>query len=485
MHLLLSLLLACAGRAPGAPEATAEPVPTAAPVEEPPETRETNEIGWHVGPIAAGAADALAPVEPADLPIPAWAAELVEGDTAFFYFSPTCPHCQHAMPEINALAARPELRIHWVAIASGGSSMLDLQWFKEEYGVQIEVRTDTAHDFARAVGARSTPTLYLVRPSPDPAPDTKAGTVNVRFFEAYAPYARGIGALLATRRHTAEPYGELHGYVGDVLCSTCHTEQAASWALTHHAQAYRTIYLRERADEPACVACHVTGLGEPGGFVIGDHSNPQSGVTCEACHGPSGPHDGVVTEASATCTGCHDAEHSVDFSLAKGLPWIDHHLAPTLTSSELQARITAISDGSFGRPLLAFPEGPTVGAQTCASCHPDQHRWAGETDTHARAMATLDPTQSADPECVSCHATAAASGPPSKEISGYRTEEGVGCEACHGPGGDHVATPTKANIIGLGSSCPECVIEAICTSCHVPAWDPDWELKKGLAGIQH
>ena len=64
-------------------------------------------------------------------------------------------------------------------------------------------------------------------------------------------------------------------------------------------------------------------------------------------------------------------------------------------------------------------------------------------------------------------------------------EEGVGCEACHGPGGAHVKEPTKDNIVGLGSSCPECVIEAICTSCHTPKWDASWDLQTRMRALQH
>ena len=39
--------------------------------------------------------------------------------------------------------------------------------------------------------------------------------------------------------------------------------------------------------------------------------------------------------------------------------------------------------------------------------------------------------------------------------------------------------------MGLGKSCPVCVTEAICTSCHTPKWDKDWELEPELARISH
>ena len=100
-------------------------------------------------------------------------------------------------------------------------------------------------------------------------------------------------------------------------------------------------------------------------------------------------------------------------------------------------------------------------------------------------MTRLNEADRGNAECVSCHATPIASGPLEKALTSYRTDEGVGCESCHGPGGDHVKAPSADNIIGLGESCPECVIESICGSCHTPAWDPGWDLKTRLAAARH
>jgi hypothetical protein len=88
---------------------------------------------------------------------------------------------------------------------------------------------------------------------------------------------------------------------------------------------------------------------------------------------------------------------------------------------------------------------------------------------------------------VRCHATpkAVGIGAPRASAADFRVDEGVGCESCHGPGAAHATAPTKDNIVGLGDSCPECVIEAICTSCHDQTWDPKWELKARMAAIPH
>lgn len=436
--------------------------------------------GWSQGKAAAGMAEALATNEPVTLELPSAIAEKIVGETALFYFSPQCPHCQHAMPEIVALQGKGGVR--WLGVATGSTLQAELDAFRAEYKVEFEIVIDEDRSFARSLGARSTPSLYMARP--DPAQTAaSAGMRSVQVHEAYTPWRRGLGGYLIMRRHPSEPFKEFSGYQSDATCASCHTEEMGSWLLTHHAVAYRTLYTRERAEDLACVGCHVTGMDQ-GGFVVTDHSSPFVDVTCESCHGPSGPHDGERTDARATCVGCHDAKHSVAFSLEKGLPHIDHYRINTLSDAEIEARLTALAKGEAERPLLAFPEGPTQGAEACLSCHKAEHK-SWKQDSHANAMRTLSEADRARVECVSCHATAAASGPPSKELSGYRTGEGVGCESCHGPGGAHIAAPSKENIVGLGESCPECVIESICTSCHTPAWDPSWDLKERLAATKH
>jgi len=291
-------------------------------------------------------------------------------------------------------------------------------------------------------------------------------------------------AAVLLLRHGNGPFEHFQGYRGDAVCAQCHTQETLSWAITHHANAYVTLYSRDRAEDLECVGCHVTGLGQEGGFEMGDHRSPFNAVGCESCHGPSGPHDGQRQEALSTCRSCHDAEHSIAFSEAKGLPLIDHFVANEMDTDELLARIYEISSGQAPRPLLAFEEAQTVGAEVCRSCHRSQHRRM-RRGGHATAMRWLVGDDAENTKCVQCHATPMKTGPPSEEISGWRVDEGVGCEACHGPGGAHVASPTSDNIVGLGESCPECVIEALCTRCHTPQWDPMWDLKRGLSGIPH
>ena len=217
-------------------------------------------------------------------------------------------------------------------------------------------------------------------------------------------------------------------------------------------------------------------MGEESGFQLGDHQSPLSNVGCESCHGPSGPHDGQPQDATATCEGCHDAEHSINFSVAKGMPHIDHYIANGMSDKELDKRIEAISDGTAAKPMLAFSQGESVGAAVCASCHADAH----PNDSHAKAIKTLSRKERGKAKCVQCHATEKIIGSMPETVDEYRLKDGVGCESCHGSGKVHAENPTKDNIVGLGDSCPVCVIEAVCTSCHDSKWDPNWNLDTRL-----
>jgi hypothetical protein len=51
------------------------------------------------------------------------------------------------------------------------------------------------------------------------------------------------------------------------------------------------------------------------------------------------------------------------------------------------------------------------------------------------------------------------------------TEHAVGCESCHGPGTEHVRSPSKPNIVNP-SRLPEERSREICASCHVRGKDP-------------
>jgi hypothetical protein len=148
-----------------------------------------------------------------------------------------------------------------------------------------------------------------------------------------------------------------------------------------------------------------------------------------------------------------------------------------------------------------------VGATKCATCHKtavqgEQYpKWLASK--HAKAYATLatpeakevgkkagveDPQK--DAKCLKCHVTgytaaAALHGPK------YDPTEGVGCESCHGAGGDYIKKTTMEGIISgtieaasVGLIIPD---QKTCQGCHneeSPSFKP-FDFEKMKAKIAH
>lgn len=110
-------------------------------------------------------------------------------------------------------------------------------------------------------------------------------------------------------------------YVGADVCGACHAAAAAAWSQSGHALALATLEAALHSHDPECLACHITGLGHPGGGVPGDAH--LANVQCEACHGPGSDHAaapargyGTLPGKAAACVGCHTHDQSPDFAFA-------------------------------------------------------------------------------------------------------------------------------------------------------------------------
>jgi len=140
---------------------------------------------------------------------------------------------------------------------------------------------------------------------------------------------------------------------------------------------------------------------------------------------------------------------------------------------------------TFGMAPNADAGHEIIGAPKCKSCHKAKtgDQWKIWTESaHARAFDTLASEEShkiasekglGDPQqeeaCLKCHTTKASLGAEAviNEKGKYADSEGVGCEACHGPGSDYkpkkvMVDPEAARAAGL------MMIENAdgCTQCH-------------------
>lgn len=436
-----------------------------------------SEWGWSEGQVAVGAQRVLgAPPERTVVELPATATDHIDGPTLIVYFSPTCPHCLAVAHELQGLSERIAGKAIVLGVASSGTTETALAEFRRAYGINFEIVVDADRAIGGAMGARSTPSALLVRPEGD----------ELVLADLWYPYLPGYDTLVQMRLEVNPWLVFKPGqYQGTNACAACHTHESDSWRLSHHSIAWHTLVDDEKHTDPACVSCHVTGAGQIGGWTEGNELLVDVG--CEACHGPGGPHDGVVTVPRETCAGCHDEKHSINFTYEKGLPLLDHFRSVSLDAEAWMLARKELYEGNAPRSLLAFEPGPTAGSQACATCHqPEFDQWSGSPHGHAMDVLVASNAES-DAACVRCHATEkVVSGLPSTDPVAFRTAEGVGCESCHGPGSRHIeAGGGTDNIIGLGESCPVCVIESVCTSCHNARWDPDWDLDRDLPLAGH
>jgi peroxiredoxin len=278
------------------------------------------------------------------------------------------------------------------------------------------------------------------------------------------------------------------GYTGSDVCSVCHELEAQTYRFTQHADAYNTIVTHNKTRNAECVSCHVVGFDKPGGYSFAETPTHLENVGCESCHGRGGPHlspdfvpkvDGAK-HFESICQTCHNATHSISFDYATFRPKISHVGILGLSNSE---RSALVSDSAKPRDVLP-KNADYVGSSACQSCHPSEYKsWAG--GPHRHAVDTLEIKGKADDaNCLKCHTT--GMGRPGgfpKAGKGSDRSHGdlasVGCESCHGPGGNHIAPAAKklGTIVSLADKCDSCAILQICGSCHDQENDPGFEFE--------
>ena len=137
-------------------------------------------------------------------------------------------------------------------------------------------------------------------------------------------------------------------------------------------------------------------------------------------------------------------------------------------------------------PATTVQEPEFIGASRCRTCHRKEEAGAQypkwEESRHSKAYMTLasdeakaiatekgieNPQTAA--ECLQCHVT--AHGVPEERLGEkYSIEEGVGCESCHGAGGDYYKKSTMESIMAgetegasVGLVTPD---DQVCVGCH-------------------
>lgn len=402
------------------------------------------------------------------------------------FFLHTCPHCHAAFDFFKQQLAklpddkRPEL----VAISAANQPVAVRRMLRERKLEDLEMQMlfDPDGDVMETYGVfAGFPDIFLIDRSgkilhrTQGWQDDRDPALNRMILSKIA--GTRIPMLLNPR-----------GYTGSDVCSVCHELEAQTYQFTQHADAFNTIVTHNETRNPECVSCHVVGFEKPGGYSFDETPVHLENVGCESCHGRGGPHlspDFVpkvngVKNYETVCQTCHNPTHSISFDYASFRSKISHVKIGSLSNTQ---RSALIDDAAKPRDVLP-KNADYVGSNACRSCHPSEYKtWA--SSPHRHAVDTLDIKGKADDAtCLKCHTTGMgrAGGFP-KDGKGSDRSHGdlaaVGCESCHGPGGNHIAPAAKkfGSIVSLADKCDSCAILQICGSCHDQANDPGFEFE--------
>lgn len=114
-------------------------------------------------------------------------------------------------------------------------------------------------------------------------------------------------------------------FLGVSSCKDCHLSEWARWSDTPHAITYQRLAVGDDWNNHACLPCHVTGYGAPGGHSTSSLSPDLWNVQCEECHGMGTQHSVASVEVSeASCLKCHTKDQDPDFDFARDVVKVIH-----------------------------------------------------------------------------------------------------------------------------------------------------------------
>ena len=308
-------------------------------------------------------------------------------------------------------------------------------------------------------------------------------------------------------------------YVGVRQCAECHRgkgmgSQFSKWLHSKHSQAYASLakpeseiiakysgILESPEESVICLGCHATGAHAED-WEKDDTFFVEDGVQCEKCHGPGSEYMEVMSDPEAAakaglimptlkdCESCHQAKSS-------------HVLVNISTEIEAEERMHLIAHPmpkvmrlkkTFELPEMDLDSDfKYAGTLQCAECHDGSSKgyqfskW--RMSKHARAYSELATAKAyeiasekgiGDPQisttCLKCHTTVFAN-PVGGVLDSYSLDEGVGCEACHGAGNEHIESPDEPGF--------DTVNKEICLACHEDAHGKSFDYEKSLKEISH
>jgi hypothetical protein len=163
-------------------------------------------------------------------------------------------------------------------------------------------------------------------------------------------------------------------------------------------------------------------------------------------------------------------------SKLKNFPKAWKKIAHPLEMERPEDELEPVELGIWHVEKADIPLAGYVGSATCGGCHEDAFEvW--RRSEHAGSFSVMRSEMgymmdggvtiggpAKNGTCLNCHATG-HDAPAAFRASGFQIGEGVGCEKCHGPGGNHVeAMHNDEEVDGMGFT--EQPSDKTCKTCH-------------------
>jgi hypothetical protein len=117
-------------------------------------------------------------------------------------------------------------------------------------------------------------------------------------------------------------------FLGAELCARCHQAETDQWKTTSHSLAWNTLVDAKKEADESCIACHVVGYKQNGGFQTNADVPRLANVQCENCHGMGTRHEAFASRPRAitkeTCMTCHNAQQDPTFDFEKEMALVAH-----------------------------------------------------------------------------------------------------------------------------------------------------------------
>ena len=306
----------------------------------------------------------------------------------------------------------------------------------------------------------------------------------------------------------------LHGapkkpvYVGVRVCAGCHAgagtgNQYSKWLNSKHSDTFAVLSKPEALEiaklsglrtlpqeSPICLGCHATAWHAED-WEKDDTFHIEDGVQCEGCHGPGSEYatlEVMKDKQAAMKAGLRipDREFCVNCHVEKGSHVAVLKRPPVDTKQAWDKLLHKLSGNHTPSGIGGATEadekakGPRyTGVMACGKCHRGPalgNQWSvWRMSKHSEAWAVLGSDKGleiaakkgitnpqSNPECLKCHTTTQSTA----HLDGYTPDEGVGCEACHGPGSDYSADATmrdRRSAMAAGMQMPT---RETCLKCH-------------------